>query len=58
MSPRSSKKKTKKAKKSKKGGAAAPADVYISLLYLSVSFIVVGIIFLAMKLGQYGWAGT
>ena len=56
MSPRSSKKKSKAKKKTKKGGASAPADVYVSLLYVSVAATTVGIIFLVMELSKYDWS--
>jgi len=48
MSPRSSKKKSPKRE-------PGTADVYVGLLFVGVSALLVGIIFLVMELGKYGW---
>ncbi len=56
MSPRSSKKKSKKKPAKKKGGGPSPApDVYVGLLFVSLSALTTGIIFLVLELGNYGW---
>lgn len=48
MSPRSSK--PKKAK-----GPAAPPDIYVSLLYVSVGALCIGCILLWFELSAYEW---
>lgn len=50
MSPRSSKSKSRSR-------VAAPPDVYVALLFVSVAALIVGIIFLVMELGNYDWRG-
>jgi hypothetical protein len=51
MSPRSSSGKKKSPK-----GPGAPADVYVSLLFVSVAALIVGIAMLALGLNEYAWS--
>ena len=46
MSPRSS--------DPKPAGSSAP-DIYVGLLFVAVSALIAGCIFLALELSQYGW---
>ncbi len=49
MSPPSSK---------KKGAAERPtADIYVGMLIVGLGALLTGIIFLALELNKYGWAG-
>jgi hypothetical protein len=34
---------------------APAADIYVGLLFVSLASLIVGIIFLVMELGEYGW---
>jgi hypothetical protein len=51
MSPRSSSPRKKGPK-----GPTAPPDVYVSLLFVSIAALIVGIVMLALGLNEYAWA--
>lgn len=53
MSPRNS-----SAKKKAPKGPSAPPDVYVSLLFVSVAALIVGIALLALELNEYAWSVT
>ena len=36
-------------------GPKPPADVYVGLLFVAVSALILGCVFLALELNQYGW---
>jgi hypothetical protein len=56
MSPRDSKpKKAKKAKVKKSSGPAPAPDVYVGLMFVSLAALTLGVIFLVLELGEYGW---
>ena len=51
MSRRSSSPKKKGPK-----SPSAPPDVYVSLLFVSVAALIVGIVLLALELNEYAWS--
>lgn len=53
MSRRSSTSAKGGVKKAK--GAAADPDVYVAMLYISVTSLIVGIIFLSIECSRYNW---
>jgi hypothetical protein len=59
MSARASKPKKaakpKKAKAKKPGGPAPAPDVYVGLMFVSLAALTLGVIFLVLELGEYGW---
>lgn len=43
------------SRRSSDSGAKAPPDIYVGLLFVSVSALIVGIILLVLELGRYNW---
>lgn len=43
------------SRRSSDSGSKAPPDVYVGLLFVSVSALIAGIILLVLELGRYNW---